>query len=635
MSKKFALLTISLFFILIYSSTSFGAPWINMEITYNGKIENYSAENVYLYVNGKQIENLTMPPIIFEGSTLVPAREVFEPLGAEVDWNKETQEVIVTYNDNLIKIKINSETALVNDIEKKLSMPPKIINNKTMIPARFIAESLGMKVEWNSDTRIINIRDISFEINPSEIIFPETTSTEETSEETTFENTTTKTTQRDPVDLKDPECYNGIFRISANGNLGDFASPKKTNKKLIYILSKTNLPPKESYSFDDDYIKKAAFENISINNKSFTQITLYLKKDIEPITYISNDLKTFVVDFINEEPLYDDICIVDDDEEPFASDFDLNPDGTINTNKNSQPNIPEISSNENVFFENNYLYIKKGSNFNIDITEIDNYQNHEYIINTSCDLSKALSQGKYTINNALIDYVEITHSSTTTIKIKEKKVLAYNIIENTEYICINPIAPNQKYSKIVVIDPGHGGKDPGAESSGNDLTEKDLTLSIAKKTVDLIEKDKKIKAYATRLDDIYYTRPERVNFANELGDLFISIHMNSFSGEKANGTEVWYYPHNNDSSIGISCEDIAAILQKNLTANLKSTDRGIKSTDYDVLCLTKIPAALCEIGFITNPAEAAKLKTDEYKNLAADAIYKSIIEIFEKYTPQR
>jgi len=607
-----------------------------MKITYNGKTENYSAENVYLYVNGKRIDNLTMPPIIFEGSTLVPAREVFEPLGANVEWNKETQEVTVTYNQNLIKLKINSETALVNNTEKKLSMPPKIINNKTMIPARFIAESIGMKVEWSNDTRIINIRDISIEINPSEITSPEITSVEETSEETTLENTTTKTIQRDPVNLNDPECYNGIFRISADGNLGDFASPEKTNKKLVYILSKTNLPPKENYSFDDDYVKKVNFTNIYINNKNFTQITLYLKKDLEPITYISNDLRTFVVDFINDEPLYDDICTVDDDEEPFASDSELEPDGTFNKDENSGANISEISSKENLFFENNYLYIKKDSNFDIkNITETDNYQNHEYIINTGCNISTVLPQGKYTIDNNLIDYVEITHSPTTSIKIKEKKVLAYNITENTEYMCINPVPPNQKYSKIVVIDPGHGGKDPGAESSANSIIEKDLTLSIARKTVDLIEKDKRIKAYATRLDDIYYTRPERSEFANELGDLFISIHMNSFSAEKANGTEVWYYPHDNDSSIGISCEEAAKILQKNLISNLKSTDRGVKSTDYDVLRLTKIPAALCEIGFITNPAEAAKLKTEEYKNLAADAIYKSIIEIFEKYTPQR
>ena len=117
--------------------------------------------------------------------------------------------------------------------------------------------------------------------------------------------------------------------------------------------------------------------------------------------------------------------------------------------------------------------------------------------------------------------------------------------------------------------------------------------------------------------------------------MFISIHANSFSGEKANGTEIWYYPHTNDNTIGLSCEQLAQCLRKNLINNLKSADRGTKSTNYDVLTLTEIPASLCEIGFITNPEEAENLKNDEYKNLAADAIYKAIIESFEKYTPQR
>lgn len=640
--KKFILFIVILFSILLYPLNSFAAPWISMKITYNGKSEDYNAESVYLYVNGKRVEELTMPPIIFDGSTLVPAREVFEPLGAEVDWKKETEEVLISYKKNFIKIKINSQTALVNDVEQSLSMPAKIINGKTMIPARFIAQSLGMKVEWDSNTRIINIREIiETEINELEPI-EVSEETTETMEETTEIEESEVTTQRPNVDLNEPECDDGVFKISAEGQLGDFASPEISDKKIVYILSKTNSPPKESYSFDDEYIRKVNFTDIFINNKKFTQMVLYLNDKAKPVTYISKDSKTFVVDFVNDAPKYDNLRPFDVDEEPLSSDVELEPDDVVETNgessdeQNSGTNFINTSSGGPVFFEKDYLYVKKNLHFNINnLTQTDNYHNREYVIDTGCDLSETLSKGKYLINNDMIDYVEIVHSSSTLIKIKEKKVFAYNITENTEYICIKPVSPREKYSKIVVIDAGHGGHDPGAESKLIDGVEKEMTLSIAKKAVDMIEKDKKVKAYAVRLDDVYYTLEERANFGNELGDMFISVHINSFSAERANGTEVWYYPHQNDSAVGVSCEDLAETLQKNLVDNLKSTDRGVKSTDYVVLYKTNVPAALCEIGFLTNAVEGAKLQTDEYRTLAAEAIYKSVVEIFEKYTPKR
>jgi len=607
-----------------------------MDITYNGKTEHYNAENVYLYVNGSRIENLPMPAIIFEGTTLVPAREVFEPMGADVEWEEETHQVTIKYKEHTIVITINSETAQVDDKTEALLIPARIINRKTMIPARFIAQSIGMKVEWDSDTRIINIREAP-EPEPTTIEIT-SESTTETITESTTEYSTETTTERKPVNLNDPECDNGVLKITADGKLGDFSSIKTDGNKIKYTLCRTNLPSEESYSFDDDYIKKVNFSETAANDKNLTQITIYLKEPKTPAAYISKDLKTFVVDFVNEAPKFEDLYVIEfDDNTPFASDSDL-PSNSDDENDEINPpnNLNELPADENVYYKDNCLYIKKNSNFNLSkIKETDNYQHLKYTIDTNSDLSNTLPEGKYKINSDKIDYVEITHSKTTSISISEKKIYAYNISENSNYICVKPVLPKEKYKKIVVIDAGHGGDDPGAESEKNNIVEKELTLSVTKKAVNMIEKDGRVKAYAVRLDDTFYTRPERAAFGDEIGDMFISIHANSFSGEHANGTEIWYYPHSNDETIGVTCEELAETLLKNMIANLKSTNRGVKSTDYDVLAFTHIPASLCEIGFITNPDEAAKLKTDEYQNLIADAVYKSVIEIFEKYTPQR
>ncbi len=345
MAKKRILPILILIFVFLNLEMCFSAPWINMNITYDGKVHNYNAENVYLYVNGKRVENLSMPAIILDGSTLVPAREVFEPLGADVTWDKENETVNVSYKDNLIKIKVNSQTADINGNSAQLSVPAKIINNKTMIPARFIAQSLGMKVEWSQDTRIINIRevnvlpsDIGIEIPTDKFTEVSTETAEQTTEvqtELTTERVTEKssetTTERAPVDLQEPDFDDGILEIKANGNIGDFAQNKISKNKAVYILSKVNMPEKKKYTFDNDYIDKVEFKEITLNNKKFVEITVYFNEDSDenknPVAYISKNQKTFIVDFVNDEPVYEELYPVDvdsdNDDEPLSSDSDI------------------------------------------------------------------------------------------------------------------------------------------------------------------------------------------------------------------------------------------------------------------------------------------------------------------------
>ena len=370
--KKVSVITLIL--TLIYSFTCFSAPWINMNITYDGKTQKYNAENIYLYINGKRVENLPMPAIILNSFTLVPARETFEPLGAKVEWNKNTEEVTVTYKEKKIVIKINSTSAQVDNEVVSLSAPAKIINNKTMIPARFIAQSLGMKVEWDAKARIVNIRENPQNeslilIEPNEV---DSNSEKEQSEivtEPSSESFLETTTERAPVNLKKTECENGVVRISADGNLGDFATKELNNKKITYLLSKTNLPEKEKYSFNDDFVEDVIFNEVSINGKKFTEVVLNLNKWKKPVSYISKDSKTFIVDFVNNAPDYEKMNVADLDEEPLSSDSDIAEDNI----KNTSNNLSEITFDNNIFYKDGYLYIKKKSGFNINnITQKDN-----------------------------------------------------------------------------------------------------------------------------------------------------------------------------------------------------------------------------------------------------------------------
>ena len=135
--------------------------YINMKLEYDGSVHNYSAEEVSLVVDGKALKELPMPPILFDDYTLVPAREVFEALGADVKWISDLYQVYITCGDDVVMLEIDSKKAYVNGDTLTMSIAPKIINDKTMIPLRFVSESIGMEVGWDSKTRVASISKLA------------------------------------------------------------------------------------------------------------------------------------------------------------------------------------------------------------------------------------------------------------------------------------------------------------------------------------------------------------------------------------------------------------------------------------------------------------------------------------------
>ena len=102
--------------------------------------------------------NLDVPPIIVDGKMLVPVRAIFESLGASVDWNNESKTVEVSCGQDIfIELQIDSKTAKVNGKEIMLDVPAKIVEGRTLLPLRFVSESLGASVEWNDDLKTVFI----------------------------------------------------------------------------------------------------------------------------------------------------------------------------------------------------------------------------------------------------------------------------------------------------------------------------------------------------------------------------------------------------------------------------------------------------------------------------------------------
>ena len=217
--------------------------------------------------------------------------------------------------------------------------------------------------------------------------------------------------------------------------------------------------------------------------------------------------------------------------------------------------------------------------------------------------------------------------------------------------------------KIVVLDPGHGGRDPGAIGEQG-LQEKDVNLDIALRLNNLLGKRKELVILMTRKTDKHlgWTTKEdlgnRVKFANQQKvDLFLSLHTNSsprWDKWNADGFET-YCPHSkatdyntdnfditNDVDLGVIVGDLnrgnvldeserfATLIQEELGERLLCPNRGVKKRNFYVLKYTQMPSALVEIGFICNPNIEANLRDPKVRQAIAETLYKAIIRYFQE-----
>ena len=116
------------------------------------------SDKITIVIDGNTI-NTDVNPVVIDGRTLVPIRVVSENLGAKVNWNAETKEVKLDFTElgASVKMKIDSKEYDVNGEVGIMEVAPKMIDGRTMVPIRFISEELGFSVEWDSNTKTVNI----------------------------------------------------------------------------------------------------------------------------------------------------------------------------------------------------------------------------------------------------------------------------------------------------------------------------------------------------------------------------------------------------------------------------------------------------------------------------------------------
>ncbi len=179
----------------------------------------------------------------------------------------------------------------------------------------------------------------------------------------------------------------------------------------------------------------------------------------------------------------------------------------------------------------------------------------------------------------------------------------------------------------IVVDPGHGAHDPGAQNKSLNVNEKDLNLSIGLLLRDeLVAKGAKV--IMTRETDIFWELKDRVAIANQIpSDYFISIHCNSVENSSiASGAETWYATHGDDTSLNAERKAMATAIQAQLAHDFGSK-RGIKSEkQLYVTRNTTMPAILVECGFLSNNEETKKLIQADYQKRIAQSICQGFLD---------
>ena len=540
------------------------------QIYYNDEYHYYDAGVIGLNVNGKAVNNLPMHPVIIDDYTMVPVREVFEALGSQVIWHDDTCQVEIVNNGISVLVKIGDRNTYVNGnvvpIDIAQPLPMLIGKNpeglKSMVPVRFVAEKLGFAVNWDNTSRTVLIS----EKKPGEIIGGIDNGNE--------------------IVVPDKE---GIFgKVSAKSD-GKF--------DYIYIPSKKGISPQITrYSNPDRVVfdfAGAQFETAGGSVQGGGSSVLSVR-------YANQQSGARVVlDTINN-----------------AQTMIMSHEKGILIRVENSPNEHIIydAFSGRVYFDKTYVGSGKVVNngYSVTFTNIK------------------LENQKIEIHDGNIYEIIISNSASgCTVTVDGSKKLYYTA-EKGFYKSDSPIKDespgfNVNGKKLIVIDAGHGGTDPGAlgySSSGKVVArESEINLAIALLVGGKLQ-NSGIDVVYTRNTDKYIKLQERSEIANNINcDLFVSIHCNSIDNTSIKGTQVYYHPA---SELGtILAENIYDKMVNMTGLSPKQTQNG---SHLYVIRTTSSPAVLVETAFISNESDRNYLLSKSGQETIAEAVYQGIME---------
>ncbi len=619
-----------------------------------------SSQTPVVYLDNKKL-SFDVEPIIENSRTLVPLRAIFEAMGASVQWNEATRTVTAVKGSTTVVLPIGSTQPTVNGLEWPLDVPAKISQSRTLAPLRFVGEAFGGTVDWNGTTRTISIASGSSSSNGTASAQVNTVVVNEDkinlrSGPSTQYSAVASALEGEKLGVLAEQ--DGWYQVSRGGTTAwvagwvvdvaweaEQSEPPEVDTGTSATDSAVVMPvviPSDkiwiSSSRDQDGIR--------VVMESGSVIKADIKESANQITYEINS-KTV----INDTGLTEDIgagkLTLTAENENYNSTVKITlPAGTQYSTASENRGKKEVLLIPNQIVkisrevagttgDNVIIYTLAPCEFS---SSIDGDTLEVQLEDTAMGLER--TEYKYSISPVLKEMTisqRGTNNPLTTITVDTKGIGDYQVFQTPDDNALNIVLTSGKKSQaqrsnVVVLDPGHGGKDSGAIGFGTQ--EKGINLAVALRVGQILEKQG-VNVEYTRTDDTYLTLSERAELANELNAaIFVSIHSNSTTNSDAHGTETYYWAPIDDYDLFWQKAErsrLANCIQDQLVNTLGRTDRGVKQNQaFTVLVKTQMPSALTEISFLSNPEENALLVTSSYQKRAAQAIADGILEYLGK-----
>ncbi len=559
-------------FILV--SIILGISAYAQNIYYNNTYHVYDAKPIELYVNNVKLTSLPMDPIIIEGRTMVPVREVFEAMGSTVKWHSDTSQAEIVRGSDSILVKIGSRNAYLNGnlikIEDDQPYPMLIGYSqalvKTMVPVRFIAENLGYNVEWKQDARRIYISK---------------------------KNNSSDSVDEDVVE----DGYGEFSKVTVNSDY---------EYDYVYIKTKYGISPKISRYVAPERLvldfKDAMFTiptgSVNVNGNCFAKVRYANHEDQARLVLDLTEKNAQVMVLSNENGI------------------------VIRVERSLNTQIIYDAFAEKVYFNAPYSgsgktvsggYSVKFSNLKMEDQEIkiDDGIIKNIVIKSEDAGSSVTVYGNKSFSYTQENGIYVKGQSSVPEKEEDSK----------------PSIDNSK--PLIILDAGHGGTDPGAigYNSKNEIVARESKINMA---ITNLVKEKLLNygynVILTRDTDTYISLAERVETEkSHNADMFVSIHCNSIDNKATNGTQVYYHPSSTKGAL--LAKNIYDALVDLTTLAPKETQNG---AHLYVIRETVSPAVIVETAFISNENDRNYLLSTDGQNKIAEAISKGIKKTIEE-----
>jgi len=543
------------------------------------------AGSITLAVNGQSVAKDLSAQVLL-GKVFVPLITVTEKMGGQYSWNKKDNQAVVNIYGKTATMKVGEPIVRINQVPRLADFPAYILDGSLMVSLETIERIFDVQASWNKEQAVINLAEKKPEITDLKV-------------------------NRLPGEAQ-------VLIVSKKPLTGTSKYLPESKQIVLEFKNVTNKIGKDKIEVNDELVKEIKIESSLLH--STTQITIYLQKAVEHRLEKGSGENTLLLNIheLGREPVDVPNDSAADEQQPLPI--------------NEQARLVDISFKS--LPDKDQIYFT--TNGQTKVTPVSKLSNpHRLVLdfnNTKLDLERE----SLPVNDQVIKQIRAGQFTKEITRVvidlhNDAKYRFSSDLSGSSFLLQVAKVPHPDWGipalqgKVIVLDPGHGGRDPGAIGPTG-VKEKDVVLAVAQKLSNLL-----LEAGAwpllTRNSDVFVDLLSRVNLANNSkADLFVSIHGNAAPIYNAGGTETYSYIYAN-SQEGVR---LAKSVQNNLVRNLGLLNRGAKTANFSVLRNSTMPSILAELAFLSNPREEQLLKDSAFQQKAAEALMQGILDYYQQ-----